>query len=285
MKIAIASGKGGTGKTFISTNLFRTMESSGLDVTLADCDTEVPNDSIFVKKKLQDEWQTDIMCPEIDKDKCLFCGACAEYCNYNAITCVPAVKFITFAKELCHSCGACLMACRHGAIKAGKKKVGKVSAFGDGKRNNFFEGRIREGQNSSVPVIKAVKSRAELSGSEYLILDAPPGCTCPFVNTVMDADKVVLVTEPTPFGLSDLKHTISVLRKMEKKFSVIINRADLGDREMRDYLVGEKIEILAEIPYSEAVATHYAKGETVVDSMPEMRSLFENLMNRIIEKD
>lgn len=285
MKIAIASGKGGTGKTFISTNLFKIMESSGLDVTLADCDTEVPNDSIFVKKKLQDEWRTDILCPEIDKEKCTFCGACAEFCNYNAITCVPAAGFITIAKDLCHSCGACLMACRRRAITPGIKKVGKVSLFGKEGKNNFLEGRIREGQNSSVPVIRDVKNKAGLNNSEYLILDAPPGCTCPFVNTVMDADKVLLVTEPTPFGLSDLKHTVSVLRQMKKNFSVIINRADLGDDSMRHYLNEENIDILAEIPYSEDVAAHYAKGETVVDDMPDMRELFKNLMKHIIEKD
>lgn len=283
MKIAVASGKGGTGKTFVSVNLFKMMELSGFDVTLADCDVEVPNCSVFIRKKFQNEWTTEIFHPEIERDKCIFCGACAEYCNYNAITCVAASEFITLSEELCHSCGACLYACRRGAIIPALKRVGKVASYGDGKKNNFLEGRMEEGQNSSVPVIGEAIRHGEENHSRYMILDAPPGCTCPFVHVATSSDLILLVTEPTPFGLSDLKHTIDVLRQMRKSFCVIINRADLGFSQMKEYLEGEKIQILAEIPYSEEIAKHYAKGELAVGRMPEMTELFRNLMKKIVE--
>lgn len=285
MKIAIASGKGGTGKTFLSTNLFRTMEQSGLCVTLVDCDAEVPNSSVFIRREKLKEWNTRVFCPEIDNTKCSFCGICSDHCNFHAITCIPMVKYIKVLPDLCHGCKACLIDCPEQAVSSAWKNIGKITAYGDNEKYQLIEARINEGEHSPVPVIRDAILRGKETNSEYLILDAPPGCSCPFVNTVMDADLVILITEPTPFGLSDLKHTVEVLRKLNKTFSVVINRSDLGNGTLKEYLKKEKIELLAEIPYSEEIASIYSKGDLAVDIQPKMRDLFINLMEQVREHE
>lgn len=282
MKIAIASGKGGTGKTFLSTNLFATMKHSGLDAVLVDCDAEVPNASVFIRGELIEAWPTRLLCPRIDASKCAFCTACSESCSFHAITCIPAAKYIKVLPDLCHGCGACLLECPHGAVQKDWKTVGKVSAYGENNRPALFEARLDEGQHSPVPVIREAIKRAETTGADYLILDAPPGCSCPFVSTVTDADLVLLITEPTPFGLSDLKHTVEVLRRIDKPFGVIINRAGLGDESMKQWLQAEGISLLAEIPYSEQIASHYAGGELAVQTDTEMQELFNHITQSII---
>ena len=282
MKIVIASGKGGTGKTFLSTNLFKTMENSGLDTVLVDCDAEVPNASIFVGGKAQESWGTHIFCPEIDAEKCIFCTTCQTYCTFHAITCVPAMHYIHLSADLCHGCEACTHACTSGAIKSGQKEIGRVTSYGTDGKASLFEARIHEGQRSGVPVIREAIQRAEDYGSEYLILDAPPGCSCPFVNTVHDADLVILITEPTPFGLNDLKQAIEVLRELKKACCVVINRSDLGNGQMEAFLKEEEIPILVKIPYSKDVARTYASGKLVVEEIPSMRNVFKQLMERII---
>lgn len=285
MKIAVASGKGGTGKTFLSTNLFAVMKQSGCRVVLTDCDADVPNASIFLKGETLQTWTTKTLCPKIDLSACTFCALCADNCSYNAINCVPSAKYIKVEPEFCHGCGACLVECPHHAVTEAWKTIGTVTAYGTDNCPQLFEARIREGERSSVPVLREAIRRSEETDAEYLILDAPPGCSCPFVNTIMDADMVILVTEPTPFGLSDLKHTVEVLRRLNKPFRVVINRADLGDGQMKEWLANGQIELLAEIPYSENIATLYAKGELTVEREPEIKQLFTNLMKRITKHE
>ena len=280
LKIAIASGKGGTGKTFVSTNLYEVMKQSGFHVTLIDCDAEVPNSSVFVQGKLLSVHPTQVACPQIDADKCTLCGRCAESCHFNAITCIPAARYIKIVPDLCHGCNACLYLCPSGAVGPAQKTIGQVSAYGND-TPCLIEARIQEGEHSPVPVIRDAIRLGETTSSDFLILDAPPGCSCPFVNTVMDADRVLLVTEPTPFGLSDLQHTVKVLRELGKQFQVIINRADLGDDSMRRYLEREQIELLAEIPYSADIASIYSQGKLAARENSEMHQLFTNLLKQI----
>ena len=283
IKVAIASGKGGTGKTFLSTNLFRVMKEDGLQVGVVDCDAEVPNSVLFLKGEKKSVWPVEVFCPTIEKDKCLFCGQCAEVCQFHAITCIPALHYVKVLSDLCHACTACVHFCPSGAIVSGRKAVGEVTAYGDAEQIHLIEARIKEGEHSPVPIISQALRRAETVGWEYLLLDAPPGCACPFVSTVKDADMVLLVTEPTPFGLSDLKHTVKVLRHLQKPFYVVINRADMGDGQMKAYLQSEHIEVLGEIPYSERIATLYSKGQLAVSTEPEIRELFVRLMQKILQ--
>ena len=283
MKIVIASGKGGTGKTFVSTNLFRTMEMAGMNPVLVDCDAEVPNDSIFIQGSPLQSWETHMFCPEIDTDKCTYCNACQEYCTFHAITCVPAMQYIHLSADICHGCEACVHACPSGAILSGNKAVGTVTAFGTNDLVNLFEARIHEGQRSGVPVIRQAIEKATQTGARYLILDAPPGCSCPFVNTILDADLVILVTEPTPFGLNDLKQTIEVLRDVDKNFCVLINRSDLGDGQLEDYLQHEQIPIIGHIPFSRSLADIYAQGRLAVEEDKELQALFNHLLQRILK--
>ena len=285
MRIAVASGKGGTGKTFLSTNLFRTMRNAGLQVAIVDCDAEVPNASLFVRQEYMEAWDTRMFCPEIDREQCMFCGNCMDNCHFHAITCIPGVRYIKVMDDICHGCKVCMHLCPARAISEGWKTIGKVTAYGNAGKVQLLEARICEGGHTPVPVLRDAIDKGMKSGNDYLILDAPPGCSCPFVNTVMDADIVILVTEPTPFGLSDLKHTVDVLRQLDKKFGVVINRADMGDRHVHEYLKAEHIPLLAEIPYLDEVASLYSKGELVVDTMPALQALFIGLMKEIIKDE
>ena len=285
MRIVIASGKGGTGKTFFSTNLFRTMELSDLSPVLVDCDAEVPNASIFIEGSPLQSWETLMFCPEIVTDKCTYCNKCQEYCTFHAITCVPAMKYIHLSADLCHGCEACVHACREGAILQGQKSVGTVTAFGNKVHIRLIEARIHEGQRSGVPVIRDAIEKAAQTPANHLILDAPPGCSCPFVNTVLNADLVILVTEPTPFGLSDLKQTIAVLRDLRQDFCVIINRSDLGNEQMETYLEEEHIQLLGKIPFSRNLANFYAQGKLAIEEDAQLADLFNQFTQRILRHE
>ena len=300
MKIAVASGKGGTGKTFFSTNLFAAMRQSGLEVVMIDCDAEVPDDALFLPGTKIKEIETRQFCPTLQQDACKLCGQCARNCVFNAITCIPALHYITVHEDLCHGCGACLHECPHGAIHPGWKSVGTVSFFAPetlrktGKETAvpandetpyLIVAQMNAGEHSPVPVIRAAQKEADKLNPEFQILDAPPGCTCPFVNTVMDADRVILVTEPTPFGLSDLQHTVEILREIGKDFCVVINRSDLGNDQMKTWLAGQGISVLAEIPYSDEIASCYADGRMVVDTQASFKDMFEKIVEKIVNDE
>ena len=280
MIICVASGKGGTGKTFVSTNLFTMMKRREFSVILTDCDAEVPNSGIFINKTKISEEKVKVFCPEISFDKCTYCGECADKCSFNAITCVPDMDFINVLPDICHGCRLCEYVCKEGAITPMWKNIGKVTAFGDD-NVEMVEARVNVKQLSPVPVIRKAIATAKNAMSDYVILDAPPGCSCPFVNTALPSDFVLLVTEPTPFGLSDLKHTIEVIESFDKHCGVIINRSDLGDGQMKEYLSSKNIEIMAEIPYSNKVAECYASGKIAAEEYPEFEDLFISLIEKI----
>lgn len=281
MIICVASGKGGTGKTFVSTNLFTAMRRRGLDTVLTDCDAEVPNSGIFINRDIIGEEKVKVFCPEISFDKCTYCGKCADMCSFHAITCIPEMDYINVLPDICHGCRLCEYVCKEGAVTPMWKNIGKVTSYGTAGRVEMVEARVNVKQLSPVPIIRRAIATAKEAGSDFVLLDAPPGCSCPFVNTAMPADFVLLVTEPTPFGLSDLKHTVEVLESFDKKCGVIINRSDLGNDDMREFLSEKGIEVLAEIPYSSKIAECYASGRMVVEEYPEYEELFNTLIDKL----
>lgn len=283
MKIAIASGKGGTGKTFVSTNLFKTFESLGHSTLLVDCDVECPNSLLFFDlKKVSDTKVTEYR-PIIDADKCVFCGLCYEYCEYKAIFYVPELKHIKVLDNLCHGCKACSIACKHGAIEDSSTEIGNVSFFSDSKNHIFVEGRLKEGKIASIPIIKSAIKEASLLSYDFLLMDSSPGTSCPFIQTAVRSDYIVLVAEPTPFGLSDLKQSVETLDSLNKDYGVIINRSGLGNIEVYDYLKKNNIPIIAEIPFSKEIARYYSEGKLAVSYLSEIKELFEEISNKIIK--
>jgi MinD superfamily P-loop ATPase len=279
MKIAVASGKGGTGKTLVSTNLFWTAQNDGFPVTLVDCDAEEPNVAEFVSG---DVLYTDMVTqniPVINTDLCVFCGKCFNYCNYNAIVYLPSNHFIKVVEDLCHDCGACTVACQFGAISEKEKQLGTVKTMFLNSNAELIEARADVGVYSPVPLIKrAIK---EASNSYLAIFDSPPGISCPFIATVEAADYVILVTEPTPFGLNDLKLSAETLIQLKKPFGVIVNRAGLGNREVYDWLIQNKIQLLLEIPFDREIARIYSEGRLLAEEKPAYQLQFKQLLKTI----
>jgi MinD superfamily P-loop ATPase len=283
IKIAIASGKGGTGKTLVSTNLFYTLQQNKYPTTLVDCDAEEPNDLVFFEGKLVKTYEETQKVPVIDKSRCTFCGRCHDYCNYNAIFILPPFKIIKVIEDLCHGCGACSVACNDMAISEKDESLGTISCFDIAEKSIIIEAKMKVGVFSPVSVIKQAIKEAGNTG--IILLDSPPGTSCPFIHTVSTADFVILVTEPTPFGLSDLKQSVDTLKTLNKKYGVIINRAGMGDNEIYDYLKQEHIPLLMEIPFDKTIARNYSKGEIVVKDKPEFQEQFLTMFNSILEQN
>ncbi len=277
IKIAIASGKGGTGKTLISTHMFDALMRAGETVTLIDCDSEEPNDKLFFDGKLVLEKDVLQKNAVIDADKCKFCGKCHEYCNYHAIFYLPPAKMIHVIDELCHACGACTVACKYGAVTEKDMMLGTVRQYEIQPHAKLVETRMRVGVMTPVPLIKA--GLQEIHNEPWILLDSPPGTSCPFMQTTLLADYVILITEPTPFGLSDLKQSVETLKSMQKHYGVIINRAGIGNRDIYEYLRDEDIELLLEIPFDREIAYHYSKGELLTQYQPEFQKRLLTLFN------
>ncbi len=287
MNIAVASGKGGTGKTFFSTNLYHSLRGMNYSVCLVDCDAEVPNSFIFFPVKKVKEYVVTEYRPVIDRTNCVLCGKCAEYCNYNAIFFLPAMNKIQLLDDLCHGCAACSVACDYSAIRDSYKFIGKVTSYKtDEDGACMFEAKMTPGVSSPVPIIKSAvkmaKEQAVKQNIDYVILDSPPGTACPFIQTASHADFVILVTEPTPFGLSDLKQTVETLKTMNKEMGVVVNRAGIGNREVYQYLEDESIPLLGEIPFDKEIALCYSEGKIAVKDIPSLNVEFENIVNKIV---
>jgi MinD superfamily P-loop ATPase len=286
MKIAIASGKGGTGKTTVSVNLYYILSRLyNQSVLLIDCDVEEPNDAIFFPEAVKrDEKQIFQIIPEIDTAKCTFCRKCSDWCEFNAISIVKSLGFAEVNLDLCHSCGACLVACNFGAITEHQQPLGVISHFDTGIGNGLTEGRLKVGSAMQTSLIKKVKKNIANS-AEIIIYDAPPGTSCPVVETVSDVDYVILVTEPTPFGLHDLKITIELLKDLKKPFGVIVNKAGLGSNEVYHFLEKNNIELLGNILFAKEYAADYASGN-ILKNIPALiehtyREIAEKLMTQI----
>lgn len=273
MIAAIASGKGGTGKTTVAVNLAAVMDAP---VAYVDCDVEAPNGHLFLRPAIERTESAGIPVPVVDQEKCTGCGRCAEVCRFNALACVRG-KVLVFA-ELCHGCGGCALVCPERAITEKDRAIGVVET---GRANGitFVQGRLNVGVAMSPPLIRAVKEAMPREG--MIILDAPPGASCPVISAVKGCDVVVLVTEATPFGLHDLTLAVETVRQIGIKFGVVINRADLGDDRTRRYCEREAIPVLLEIPNDRRIAEAYSRGTMAVDAVPEMRPLFARLGERI----
>lgn len=276
MKIAVASGKGGTGKSTVSTNLAYFLSKIYKDVCLVDCDVEEPNCHIFMKPDFNNSESVFVDIPKIDEQKCIACGQCAEVCQYNALAFVKS-KVLIFG-ELCHGCGSCKLICPVGAITDGGREVGVVES-GYAQGFNFIHGKSRIGEAMSPPLIKAVKKQADKGNFKLQILDCPPGTSCPVIAAVGGVDFVVMVTEPTPFGLYDLRLAVDVIRKIGIPFGIVINRSCENDNLIEDYAKEESIKILTKIPDDRKIAECYSRGEIVLRAMPEFKKAFEPLVD------
>jgi len=272
MIISIASGKGGTGKTTVATNLALSLEG----VQLIDCDVEEPNANIFLNATMHERKEISVDIPKIDKILCDFCGKCSEFCMYNALAVVPTDVLVF--PELCHSCGGCKLVCPRDAISWDKRVVGVIE-HGTTRGMDFYHGVLNVGEIQAIPVIKALKQK--IKKDKQVILDAPPGTSCPVIETVNSSDYCILVTEPTPFGLHDLKLAVEVIRHLKIPFGVIINRDGIGYSKVEDYCQKENVSIVMKIPYSEKIANLYSKGIPFVTELPEWRQRFCNLFSDI----
>ncbi len=275
MRIAIASGKGGTGKTSVAVNL---AAIAGRSVTLVDCDVEEPNAHIFLKGAAATTETVSMKVPVIDEERCTGCRTCVEFCGFNALISFGGAPL--FFPDLCHGCGGCRLVCHAGAIGEVPRALGEVRRI-DAAPCTLVEGRLEVGVSSPVSVIKATKAAAK---GDFVIYDAPPGTSCPLVATLRDVDYVLLVTEPTPFGLSDLRLTVEVLRQMNVEFGVVINRAVKSESLIHDYCHHEAIEVLGEIPEDRRIAEAYAAGRLIVDALPGYRLLFRSILEACLER-
>jgi len=283
MKIAIASGKGGTGKTLVSTNLFYSLMQQNYEVTLVDCDAEEPNALAFFPGFRIKSSQVTQKVPVIDKDLCNYCGKCHEYCNYNAIFFLRTRKTIHVMEELCHGCGACSVACDLGAISEKDDMLGTINTYSISKNSSIIEARMKVGVYSPVSVIKAAIKTS--GNSPLVILDSPPGTSCPFIQTVVQSDYVILVTEPTPFGLSDLKQSVETLKTLKKAYGVIINKAGLGNKDVYEYLQENNIPLLMEIPFDKKIATCYSIGEIYASNKEKWQEELTEMIKTIISNN
>ncbi len=274
MIVSVASGKGGTGKTSVAVN----MALSVGNVQLLDCDVEEPNAFLLLNPVMNRKESVYTLIPKVNRELCNTCGECTKFCQFNAIF-VASEKILVFP-ELCHSCGGCIMVCPRNAITWEKHEIGTLN-FGATDGVALVYGELDVSKPMAVPVIKAVRKQTEEVGN--VIIDSPPGTSCSFVETVRGSDFCVLVTEPTPFGLHDLKIAVEVLRKVGVPFGVVINRAGIGDNRVYDYCGKENILVLLEIPYERRIAELYSKGIPFSLEMPEWVDKFQRLYSKIKE--
>ncbi len=279
MIISVASGKGGTGKTTIAVNLALSINGG---VQVLDCDAEEPNAHIFLKPEIKRTEKVVIPVPEIDEKKCTYCGKCREVCAYNAIAVIKGTEgkkgSILVFSNLCHGCGSCSYFCPEGAIMEVNKEIGEIE-IGNAGSMQFIHGRLNIGEAMAPPVIKQIKRH--INPTRTVIIDAPPGTSCPVVETIKRSDFCLLVTEPTPFGLNDLMLAVEVLRKLKVPFGVVINRSDLGNKETDQYCKKQDIPILMRIPFKKEIAVAYSKGELIVKELPEYTKDFKELFNKV----
>ncbi|MDY0163990.1 ATP-binding protein [Desulfobotulus sp.] len=276
MILSVASGKGGTGKTTVSVNLAAT---APMPVRLLDCDVEEPNAHLFIQTEEVRRSPKKVFIPKVDAEKCTLCGQCEAICRFSALVTIGQ-KLLTFP-EMCHACLGCLRICPEGAILHGERLLGEVIQAKWG-RHELIWGELRVGEAMSPPLIEAVQGAAV--ADRPLILDAPPGTSCPMIAAVRDSDFILLVTEPTPFGLNDLRLAVDTARHLSIPCGIVLNRAEPGNTLIQEYARKESIPLLMEIPYRRSYAEAYSRGERLTDKDPELKKAFEQLWRDLEKK-
>ena len=275
MRVAVASGKGGTGKTLVSTSLARVL-AGARRVQYLDCDVEEPNGHLFLQPDLLDPVPVSVKVPRIDQALCTHCGECSRLCQFNALASIDSATIVF--PELCHACGGCVRVCPSGAISWDALVMGTLQ---QGRAGNleFVHGRLRVGHPMSPPLIRAVKERSDPQAT--VVLDAPPGTSCPVVTTLRGCDLALLVTEPTPFGLHDLRLAVEAIRAMAIPAAVVLNRDGIGDDRVERYCAEEGLPVWERIPHDRRIAEAGARGALAVEAVPELLPRFEGLAERI----
>ena len=277
MIISVASGKGGTGKTLVATSLALSLKDRD-KVQLLDCDVEEPNAHVLLKPVITSSESVYIQVPKVDEDKCTYCGKCAQVCVYHAIV-VLGEHVLTFP-QLCHGCGACSYLCPENAITE-EGREGGVVEWGHSDGIEFAHGKLNVGEAMAPPIIRKVKEQASNNG--VVIVDAPPGTSCPVVESIKGSDFCILVTEPTPFGLNDLMLAVETVRELNIPFGVILNRIGVGYKDVEKYCLEEDIPIMLTIPLDTEIARLYSKGIALVEGIPQWKSSFIEVLDGIRE--
>ncbi|MDF9409823.1 MAG: antiporter inner membrane protein [Pelotomaculum sp. PtaB.Bin013] len=279
LTIAVASGKGGTGKTTVSVNLACAAAAAGYKAAYLDSDVEEPNGHLFLKPCIVRRYPVNVPVPAVDTEKCIACGACGEICQYSAILCINK-SVLTFEK-MCHGCGGCQLVCPTAAITEKSREIGFVEE-GVAGEISFVHGKLNIGEAMSTPLIKTVRS----AGKNNLlnIVDAPPGTSCPVITAIKGVDFVILVTEPTPFGLNDLGLALDMIKELGIPHAVVVNRSDLDNNLARDFCREKEVKLLAEIPDDRRIAEAYSRGELAFSAASGYRGVFEDLLIAIVKE-
>jgi len=274
MKIAILSGKGGTGKTTLSVNLFSYLNKA----TLIDTDVEEPNSHLFLKGKLTKEVAVLKKYPQVDDNLCNYCGKCGDFCNFNAI--IPAKKKVLVFQDLCHDCGGCSLVCPTNAITYVDKEVGKIFYTQVDNNKLFLYGNLTVGEVSGVKIIETLKE--ETKNEDLLLIDSPPGTSCSTVAAIDGADYCIICAEPTPFGLSDMRMVVELLRAEKRNFGVVVNKSNLGNNDIYQYLEEEQIELLEKIKFDREFARIMADGELLINHSKYFKDKMANIARKVL---
>ncbi len=281
MKIAIASGKGGTGKTTIATAFAQALSRMEYSVSLVDCDVEAPNAHIFIQPTLDQFEDVNVLIPSVDADSCTGCGLCAEVCQFHAIVVIGG-KTLVFP-EMCHGCGSCTLVCPEQAISEIPNRLGVLEGGLSQEGIRFGQGILDIGEPMAVPVITKLKKWQNLMDPEIVVIDSPPGASCPVVESLRGADYIMLVTEPTPFGLHDLRQAYQVTQVLGIPAGIIINRDGIGDTGVDQYSAEVGIDILMRIPLERKIGQGIAQGKSLLEIKPEYEKYFQQLYLQIRE--
>ncbi len=275
MRIAVASGKGGTGKTTVALNLALSLEN----VQLFDCDVEEPNCNLFLEHELEKVRDVEIQVPTISKEKCDLCMKCVDVCRFNALVKLP--KSIMFFPKLCHGCGACSIVCPQGAIYEESRSIGIIERSASRScSTELYQGLLNISEPMASPIIRALKTH--IDDTKTVIIDSPPGTACPVISAVTGADYCVLVTEPTPFGIHDLSLAVELLKELHIPYGVVINRCDIGDDRMDRYCSENNIPVLMKLPNEIKIAELYSRGIPFVLQMPQWKESFLDMFRQVM---